>query len=363
MKIKTLFVTIDASQTGGIERSLSNLLPKLNGYRNLEITLISCFGDSVKAKFKYPRVNVQYIGIGSCDFINGKILAKLYNYFLLAFRIFKIDLKSFDRIVSVYPVITILMILLHPGQISKIYSWEHSQMNAHSFLLNFLRKKLYIGIKALLVLTEQQRVSFESISKRICIIPNAFQPLQLPQKAYKTKTWNIVGIGRLSPEKGFDRFISTLAELKKSRIDWEASICGEGFCRPLLERQIVELGLTNHIRLRGEVDNPLSIYGSADITAICSRSEVFGMVILESMSAGVPVISYDAGEGPRDLITSGKDGILIEDGNKQAFCDGLKQLMENTDYYNSLVHGGHVKSDQYRVERILEIWYQELKNE
>lgn len=360
---RVLFVTMDASQTGGIERSLSNLLPHIDHDGTWRVSLASCFGAPERARFDYGSVPVTYLTNGASDFITGSRLRKLRDYLRLAVAIMRLPLRGVDRIVSVYPVITLLLLLFHPHLRSRIRAWEHSQPDAHSGLLNRLRRRWYAKLGGVIVLTDRQRRAFEGHADRIRVIPNALKPLDVVHQPRRDEPWHIVGVGRLSPEKGFDRLIEVLAELGSTRSDWRATIFGDGPERSSLAKLIDERGMTGRIAIRGGVQDPQEIYGRADITAVCSRSEVFGMVIVESMSIGAPVIAYDGGEGPRDLISSGSNGLLVPDGDLAAFRDGLVQLMEDGDLYDRIRQSGMGTADSYSVSLLSATWREELSRD
>ena len=360
---KIAFVTMDASQTGGIERSLSNLLPPLDGLQSYNVSLLSCFGNSKRAIFGYGDVPVVYLSAGRSDFISGSLIRKVIQYIILAVIIARLKLRRFDKIVSVYPVVTILLVLFHWRSGAKIYAWEHSQIDAHSELLRWLRKKMYPRLGGVIVLTERQREVSLDLNRNITIIPNGVSPLYVNHKQRQFEPWRIVGVGRLSQEKGFDRFIKVLEKLGHQRSDWVAEIFGDGPLREILNNKIELSGLSDRVFLRGVADNPQRIYGRADITAVTSRSEVFGMVIIESMSVGVPVIAYDAGEGPRDLIRNGIDGVLITDGDEDAFCLGLQKLMNEKSYYQQISDSGKTVSKRYEIDTIVMLWKDIFINE
>jgi glycosyltransferase involved in cell wall biosynthesis len=363
MGTEVMFVTIDASQTGGIERSLANLLPDLHDGGASRVTLVSCFGDPRRAQFSYGDVPTRYLSGRKSDFITGGRWRKLRDYALLAFNIARLRVATYDRIVAVYPVIALLLLVFHPRMSRRIYAWEHSQPDAHSALLNLLRRRFYARLGGLIVLTERQRQAFHGLVGRISVLPNASKPLGVVHRARGNRPWHIIGVGRLSPEKGFDRLLTALGRLRDTRTDWTAMIYGDGPCAGALKAQIAALGLAAHVSLHEGVNDPQEIYGQADITAVCSRSEVFGMVIIESMSVGVPIIAYDGGEGPRDLIRHGIDGHLVADGNADELCKGLQRLMDDPAYYARLAAAGLETSQAYMADHLVRRWRQELSHD
>ncbi|WP_312068360.1 glycosyltransferase, partial [Exiguobacterium sp.] len=94
---------------------------------------------------------------------------------------------------------------------------------------------------------------------------------------------------------------------------------------------IKELSLTKHVHFKGFITNIQDAYRGAVATIFTSRSEGFGMAILESMGYGVPVISYDICYGPSEIIENGKTGYIIPPGDTKAFATAAIQLMNYPD--------------------------------
>lgn len=361
MASECLFLAIDVTQTGGIERSLSNLLPVLRARGKLRVRLGSFFGGFRPLAFNYPGVPIDFYGGGVSDFVGGGLYIKVKGYITLLIRIVKLDLNNYGRVVSVYPVITILLLLIHWRHHKKLYSWEHSQPDAHSLLLNWVRRRLYMKLAAVFVLTETQRGKMLGLSPTIKIIPNGIVPVNVVREQGDLP-FHIVAVGRLSPEKGFDRFIESLRILAASREDWRATIFGDGGSCLELTRAISDARLEERVKIIRSASHH-QIFSTASLIAVCSRSEVFGMVIVESMSAGVPVVAFDDGDGPKDLIVSNDNGLLVSGGDIRAFSRSIQRVMDDPALYRRLVEGGQRTASRYEIESIAGLWETELRCE
>jgi glycosyltransferase involved in cell wall biosynthesis len=95
----------------------------------------------------------------------------------------------------------------------------------------------------------------------------------------------------------------------------------------------------------------------SSIFALTSLFEGFGMVIVEAMSVGLPVISYDCPNGPRELIEDGVSGLLITpDRDVEAFAAGLRRLMASEELRRSLVEPGRAVAERHRPDVIARRW-------
>lgn len=126
-----------------------------------------------------------------------------------------------------------------------------------------------------------------------------------PVRAEPKTPVRIGALGRLHPSKGFDVLVETAASLKRRGLAFVLEIAGEGDERKGLETRIAELGLQDVVRLPGWTDNPSAFLGGLDLFVMSSRLESFGLVLIEAMAAGVPVVSTDI-DGPGQIL-GGKD--------------------------------------------------------
>ncbi len=356
-----LFLTMDATQIGGIEKSLANLLPALNSKSDYNIFMMSCFGSSKTAGFDFGSTKIIYLNRGRSNFISGSFASKFQNYLKLVSTIRKLNLDYYSKIISVYPIISILIIIFHGKYSGRLYSWEHSQISGHSRALNLLRFLMYRFIKKIIVLTDNQKMHYSNLSKRISVIPNIVNNTNIIKESKCEKT-HIIGVGRLSYEKGFDRFLNVLKILKELRSDWYATIYGSGEELNNLKNLINHYMLENFVCIKENFTDPQKIYGDADILALCSRSEVFGMVIIESMQAGVPIVAYQDGDGPSELIDNCSNGIVIPSDNDIEFARSIIKLMDNKGLYEKIAFNGKLTGKKFTSDLVIKKW-QEIFDE
>lgn len=151
------------------------------------------------------------------------------------------------------------------------------------------------------------RVVSERIKQRIeneyrLMIPMSVLPIFVDLKRYRSlshtqherRAVSLLFVGRLEPEKRADRAIYALARARSLGIDVELTIVGDGSQREALQSLAQELGVTQWIVFVGQKD-PLEYYARADMLLVPSEYEGYGMVIIEALAAGIPVLSTDVG--------------------------------------------------------------------
>lgn len=128
--------------------------------------------------------------------------------------------------------------------------------------------------------------------------------------------YNIVSVGRYTKQKGYDLLLPVIAKIIAIRPNVHLWLIGEGEERAALELQAVELGISDHVTFTGFQKNPYALMSQMDLFVCSSRAEGFSLVIAESLTLGVPVISMNC-SGPNELIGKNECGIL---------CDTYEQL-------------------------------------
>ena len=166
----------------------------------------------------------------------------------------------------------------------------------------------------------------------------------------------IVGMGRLEPEKGFDRLIKAFHLVEKDCPGWKLLIVGEGSRRTELARLVASLGLEGRVELPGRVSNPRTLFRQCNLFCLSSESEGFGLVLIEAMSSGLPVISFDCDFGPREIITSNVSGVLVPPGDVPALSRAIGRLVRDGALRARLARGGLKSVSRFAPDEILNRW-------
>jgi glycosyltransferase involved in cell wall biosynthesis len=147
---------------------------------------------------------------------------------------------------------------------------------------------------------------------------------------FTPRTWRappVIGaMGRFVTKKGFDLFIEALALLKARGVAFNAVLAGDGEEAGHLKKLAADKGLERVLRFPGWVEYRESFLDGIDLFCMPSHHEPFGIVLLEAMAHGLPVVAT-ASEGPSEILTGGTDGMLVKKGDAAALADALAELL------------------------------------
>ena len=224
----------------------------------------------------------------------------------------------------------------------------------------------YYNIKfydKIIVLTEEDKKNWKNFPN-ITTIPN---PLTSPcQESSLCQNKKVITAGRLVPQKNFKSLINAWQTISKKHPDWQLEIWGEGELKEELQEQIIKLGLEDSILLKGYTNNIQSEMLNASLFVLTSIFEGFGLVITEAMSCGLPVVSYACPCGPKDIITEGKDGFLVEVNDEIALANRINLLIENEELRKQMSDTAKIKAEKYNIKNITSMWmnlFKELQHE
>jgi len=166
----------------------------------------------------------------------------------------------------------------------------------------------------------------------------------------------IMGLGRLTPEKGFDLLIEAFARIADSWPTARLEIWGEGDERDRLERIRASHDLVERVALPGETRSPERVLPSATVFVLSSRLEGLPMALLEAMALGRAVVACDCDHGPRDIVRHGIDGLLVPSEDVTALADAIEELLRDDERRASLARRAVEVRDRFALGAISEQW-------
>lgn len=156
------------------------------------------------------------------------------------------------------------------------------------------------------------------------------QPCRAPVDTSAARPARIACLGRLEPYKRVDRVLRAVSLLRERFPSIELIVVGRGSARASLEALAAELGLSERVRFTGFVsDEERDALLTGCRLAVCaSPKEGWGLTVVESNSAGTPVVATDA-PGLRDSVQDGRTGLLLEEASPEAFAEAIARLLQD----------------------------------
>jgi glycosyltransferase involved in cell wall biosynthesis len=219
-------------------------------------------------------------------------------------------------------------------------------------------------LSRLIVLTEEEKTFWEN-QENIRVIPN---PLPFVSETISsTENKKVIAVGRLNYEKGFDLLIEAWKAVYSKHSDWKLDIYGKGIQREELIRLIRKNQLESVIKIHEPVAKIETVYPEYSLLVFPTRYlDSFGMVMIEAMSCGLPVVAFNSPCGPKDLISNGDNGFLVEAGDTVQLAEKINQLIESDDLRKRMGRTAREASFKYSIDKVMEQWlslFKELKNE
>ncbi|MGW0121957.1 glycosyltransferase family 4 protein [Streptomyces sp. NPDC003327] len=235
---------------------------------------------------------------------------------------------------------------------------EHLILDGHSFRLRRDIGHEYALLDAVTTVTVADARSYRRLglpaAVRIEAVPNSVPAPSVPPADPAAKT--VVAAGRLTRVKRYDVLIDAFAEVAADHPDWKLRIYGSGDAvqdlRKPLARRIEERGLGERVFLMGSVTPLEPEWAKGSIAAVTSERESFGMTIVEAMRCGLPVVSTDCPNGPREIIEDGVDGRLVPVDDVAAFARALRELVEDDELRAKTARAALAASERFDPARI-----------
>lgn len=223
----------------------------------------------------------------------------------------------------------------------------------------FARRLLYRRGSALMVMTESVRQwALDYISpRRIAVIshPVTIQPIISPTSKDKLL---IMALGRMIPLKGFDLLLRAFAQCVEDFPAWSLQIIGDGPERANLVQLATDLDIIERIEMPGSVQNPAPFFNQASLFVMPSLYEGFGLVLIEAMACGLPVISFDCPSGPSEIIRHEIDGLLVPPEDVDALATAMRRLMADEQERKRLAIRAIEVNERFNVDTIMNTWEQ-----
>ncbi len=181
-----------------------------------------------------------------------------------------------------------------------------------------------------------------------------------PTTGKAVRRQEVLAMGRLAPQKGFDLLLEAWSVAVKRMPDWLLRIVGDGPMREQLVRQANALGIERHVIFAPFSDDPYSLFSECGIFVLSSRFEGLPFVLIEAMTCGAPCISFDCPNGPREVIRNGVNGILAPAEQVDALASAIMKLGDNPILRHRLGNAARIVSKNFSEPLVAARWHEVL---
>ena len=197
--------------------------------------------------------------------------------------------------------------------------------------------------------------------KRIQIVSNPITEYYDCCENLDKEQGRIVAVGRFTAQKRIDRLIEAFSMIADRHPKWHVDIFGEGELRETLENQILENKLDNCIKIHHSTKEITKEYRRSQFLVLSSDYEGFGLVIVEAMACGIPVVATDCPFGPSEIIEDGETGLLAKMDAKD-LADKMEWMMTHDSERKIMEIKAHQAAAKYRKEVIMPKWEEIYKS-
>lgn len=209
----------------------------------------------------------------------------------------------------------------------------------------------------LVTLTNKDREMYIQYSIRADKIRCINNPITFDIPPYAVRnSKTILSVGRFSQEKGFDMLLRAWSIIEKECPDWKLELWGneDASDNPICQLKD-ELCLTN-VHIKGRTNKIKDVFANAGIYVLPSRSEGFGLVLIEAAAMSLPLIAFDCPNGPKEIITQDFDGILVEANNIEKLAAAILKLIKNSNMRIEMGRNAYEMSHKYVIKNIGNRW-------
>lgn len=258
-----------------------------------------------------------------------------------------------DIIVGTRASYNILVADYGPSDVLKI-GMEHMYLHAHNEQYQKSILESYNKLDLVTTLTNEDKMDYQQglTETEVIIVPNI-----LKETKYDVAKQNVItAAGRFEREKGFDLLIESINYIQETmrKSDYHLEIYGDGQEKEHYKKMIQQYGISDIVQLKPTSNQLSKILASSKITAVPSRVEGFGLVILEAMYQSNIVVSYKGCYGPEFLIDNQVNGYLIEYQDIKCYGNQLRYIIENynSDEIQNIIRYGEQKSAHFEDDTI-----------
>ena len=225
------------------------------------------------------------------------------------------------------------------------------------FYASLRTKRLENAVRKLdrfVVLTKADKADWEKVRPDV---EQIYNPLSFVSEDVSPLTRKrCIAAGRLESQKNFKDLITAWKTVDGRHPDWALSIYGNGSQKDALQSQINSEGLKGKVTLEGNTSDMRKEMLDSSCLVMSSRFEGFPMILLEALTTGLPIVSYDCPKGPSEIVTIGANGYLAEVGDTATLAQGICSVISNEELRSRFGAESKRRSENFMLDRIMVKW-------
>ena len=353
---------IPSLKTGGAERLVLEICSQLKKNKSIEIILVSLskindFEDEnydIEIKYIPSKVTLSITGKTHVEITKLTTFISDFNPDIIHTHLFEAELISRWNINEKVNYFT----HCHDNmsQLSGLTTHKSIKKNITDFYEKNIIVKRYLTCKnQFIVISKNTKEYFinilpKKLAQNIHLLSNAINYKKFQNNSVKkATTLRLINVGSFAPKKNQTFLIDIIVELKTRGIKCELYLLGEGQEYENVKEKALLHDLNNEIHFLGNINNVEEHLWKSHLYIHSAYYEPFGLVLLEAMAAGLPVVTLD-GKGNRDLIEEGKNGHLIYEQDPNQFANKIIALFENKEKYSEMSNYCKEYAKQYDIK-------------
>jgi len=368
--MKIVFFYPHYAQKAGTERILIDKMNWLSshGYEIIALSYEQAehpFAYPLSDKVKHVDLNVRFFPLYQFGTIKRALLTILFrrklirrmHAFLQQEKPHIVMCTTYDSfgitlLSRICPILSIPFVIESHSLYKEAFSSDLLSLFLHRKRL--LTNKNICNAACVISLTEGDAAQWRQITKNVLVIPNMVH-LNKDESLADLHSKNVIFAGRFADQKGLPNLLEIWTKVQQYHPDWQLDMYGTGVLENWLYHEIETKKL--NIKVHEPDADIMQRYKQSSILVLTSVTESFGLVIVEAMSCGLPVVAFDCPYGPGDIITDSKDGFLVKQNDVKAFTEKLCYLMDNPSIRQRIGKEAVAASKRYDEDVIMPLWH------